>query len=71
MATRGLPALGRGVSLDGALTVSRNTFTRYREFDFEGGSVVYDGNRVAGFPDVMASLAARGCGLVAAGTVTW
>ena len=62
-------ALGRGVSLDGALTVSRNTFTRYREFDFEGGSVVYDGNRVAGFPDVMASLAARGEWRGARGTV--
>lgn len=49
-----------GFGLDGALSLSRNTFTRFREFDFEGGSVVYDGNRVAGFPDVMASIAARG-----------
>jgi iron complex outermembrane receptor protein len=48
-----------GVSIDGALSLARNTFTDYREYDFEGGSVVYDGNRIAGFPDVMASLAAR------------
>ena len=48
------------VELDGALTLSRNTFTRYREFDFEGGSAVYDGNRIAGFPDVMASVSVRG-----------
>lgn len=48
------------LSLDGALSLSRNTFTRYREFDFEGGSVVYDGHRVAGFPDVMASITVRG-----------
>lgn len=52
--------LAPGLALDGALTVTRNTFTRYREFDFEGGSVVYDGHRVAGFPGVMASIAARG-----------
>jgi iron complex outermembrane receptor protein len=45
--------------IDGALSLSRNTFTDYREYDFEGGSVVYDGNRIAGFPDVMGSLAAR------------
>jgi iron complex outermembrane receptor protein len=52
--------LARGVAVDVALSFARNTFTEYREFDFEGGSVVYDGNRVAGFPDVMASIAARG-----------
>lgn len=52
--------VARGVALDAALSLARNTFTRYREFDWEGGSTVYDGNRVAGFPDVMASVAARG-----------
>ncbi|HSK08175.1 MAG TPA: TonB-dependent receptor, partial [Vicinamibacterales bacterium] len=47
------------VSFDAAVSLNRNTFTRYREFDFEGGAAVYDGNRIAGFPDVMASVAAR------------
>jgi iron complex outermembrane receptor protein len=46
-------------ALEGALSVSRNTFTDYREYDFEGGSTVYDGNRIAGFPDVMGSAGAR------------
>ena len=48
-----------GLAVEGTLTLSRNTFTRYREYDFEGGSATYDGNRIAGFPDVMASLVAR------------
>ncbi len=47
------------VGVDGWLSLSRNTFTEYREYDFEGGAVTYDGNRVAGFPDVMASVSAR------------
>ena len=47
------------IGIDAALSVSRNTFTRYREFDFEGGAAIYDGNRVAGFPDAMASVAAH------------
>jgi hypothetical protein len=47
------------LAIDWSLTLSRHTFTRYREFDFSGGSVVYDGNRIAGFPDVMASVTAR------------
>ena len=33
--------------------------SRYREHDYEGGTAVYDGNRVAGFPDVMASVSAH------------
>jgi iron complex outermembrane receptor protein len=52
-------AVAPWLTLDGALSLSRNTFTEYREYDFEGGSIVYDGNRIAGFPDVMGSLAAR------------
>ena len=48
-----------GFTIDGALSWSRNTFTDYREYDFEGGFVVYDGNRIAGFPDVMASVGTR------------
>lgn len=59
-----------GLALDGALTLSRNTFTRYREFGFDGGSVVYDGHRVAGFPGVMASVAARGEWRGARGTLS-
>lgn len=45
--------------LDATLSVSRNTFTRYREFDFDGSARIHDGNRIAGFPDLMASVAAR------------
>ncbi len=47
------------LSLDGTLSVGRHEFTRYREHDYEGGVAIYDGNRVAGFPDVMASAAVR------------
>jgi iron complex outermembrane recepter protein len=52
-------APSRRFGIDSTLSVSRNTFTRYREFDFDGSSQVYDGNRIAGFPDLMASIAAR------------
>jgi iron complex outermembrane receptor protein len=45
--------------LDASLALSRNTFTDYREFGWDGGEVVYDGNRIAGFPDLLASLTAR------------
>lgn len=55
----GRVTLPRRTSIDATLSLSRNTFTRYREFDFEGGAVTYDGNRIAGFPDVMASVVAR------------
>jgi iron complex outermembrane recepter protein len=51
--------VARHVTLDGALSVSRNRFITYREHDYEGGVAVYDGNQVAGFPSVMASLSAR------------
>ena len=46
-------------ALDGHFSLSRNTFTDYSEFGWDGGTVSYDGNRIAGFPDVMASLTAR------------
>lgn len=45
--------------LDAAVTVSRNTFTHYREYPDETTVNVYDGNRIAGYPDLMASLTAR------------
>ncbi|MFZ5785613.1 MAG: TonB-dependent receptor domain-containing protein, partial [Acidobacteriota bacterium] len=46
--------------LDASLALSRNTFTRYTEFGWDGQEAVYDGNRIAGFPDVLASVTARG-----------
>ncbi|MFH1177902.1 MAG: TonB-dependent receptor [Acidobacteriota bacterium] len=49
------PRLG----LDAALTLSRNTFTRYREHSWDGGVERYDGNRIAGYPDLLASATAR------------
>ncbi len=45
--------------LDGALTLSRNTFRRYRQFGWEGEAEIFDGNRIAGFPDLLGSLSAR------------
>ena len=50
---------GGRFGVDAALSASRNTFTHYREHDWDGGVIVYDGNRVAGFPDVMAMVSAR------------
>ncbi len=55
----GSVSLPARIGVDAALSVARNTFVRYREHDFEGGTAVYDGNRVAGFPDVMASASAH------------
>jgi iron complex outermembrane receptor protein len=52
-------ALPWRAGVDATLSLSRNTFVRYREHDWEGGTAVYDGNRVAGFPDVMASVSAH------------
>ena len=49
----------RHLAVDGHLSLARNTFTHYSEFGWDGGSIAYDGNRIAGFPDVMASLTAR------------
>ncbi len=44
---------------DAWLSLSRNTFTQYHERDAEGGVTIYDGNRVAGFPDVMGAVSLR------------
>ena len=52
---------------DAALTLSRNTFTAYSELWAPGSEVVYDGNRIAGFPDVLASVTLRG----SLAPVTW
>lgn len=55
----GSARLGRFVALDGMVSLARNRFTTYREHDFAGGVATYDGHHVAGFPSVMASVAAR------------
>jgi iron complex outermembrane recepter protein len=49
------PSLG----LDAALTLSHNRFVGYRDFNYDGTANVYDGNALAGYPDVLASLTAR------------
>ena len=46
--------------VDGSLTLSRNTFTEYSEQWAPGVEVVYDGNRIAGYPDVLANVTLRG-----------
>lgn len=45
------------LTLQGNLSLSRNTFDRYTVFD-GGTPVSYDGNRIAGFPDRLANLRA-------------
>jgi iron complex outermembrane receptor protein len=47
------------LGLDAALTLSHNTFARYHEYNYDGTTNVYDGNHLAGYPDVLASLTAR------------
>ncbi|HPC83645.1 MAG TPA: TonB-dependent receptor [Thermoanaerobaculaceae bacterium] len=47
------------LGLDAAFTWSRNTFTDFTEYVDETTANVYDGNRIAGYPDVMAALTAR------------
>jgi len=47
------------IGVEAAVSLARNTFLRYREHDWEGGTAVYDGKRAAGFPGVMASAAAH------------
>jgi iron complex outermembrane receptor protein len=75
----GARSLHRGVELEGSygastrlgidasLTLSRNTFTRYAEQWAPGVEAVYDGNRIAGYPDVLATLTLRGD----AGPLAW
>lgn len=57
--------------VDAALTLSRNTFTRYREYGYDGTFTSYDGNRIAGYPDKLLLVTARGqlAGLQAALTL--
>lgn len=50
---------GGRFGLDAALTWSHNTFTDYTEYVDDTTVNVYDGNRIAGYPDAMASVTAR------------
>ncbi|HNX49039.1 MAG TPA: TonB-dependent receptor [Thermoanaerobaculaceae bacterium] len=47
------------LGLEGTLTLSRNTFTRFRERVDLTTTNDYDGNRIAGYPDLMTSLTVR------------
>lgn len=47
------------LGLDVALTATRNTFVRFREFDWDGSTIVHDGNRLGGHPTSLANLTAR------------
>lgn len=47
-----------GLDLEGNLTLSRDRFVRFTEYDGEG-ALVRDGNRIAGFPGRSASLSLR------------
>ena len=49
----------RRFGLDANLSLSRNTFVRYRELVDPQTTNVYDGNVLAGYPEVLASLTAR------------
>jgi len=49
------PTLG----LDAALTISRNRFTSYDEYGWDGSLARYDGNAIAGYPDLLASVSGR------------
>ena len=49
--------LADALSLQGNLSLSRNTFQNYTLFD-GGVPVSYDGNRIAGFPDILGNLRA-------------
>jgi iron complex outermembrane receptor protein len=50
----------RHFGADASLTLSRNAFTRYREYGYDGSVNVYDGNLIAGYPSVLAALTLRG-----------
>jgi outer membrane receptor protein involved in Fe transport len=50
---------GPRLGLDATASLSRNRFTEYAENTWDGTSVSYDGNPIAGYPDVMLGLTAR------------
>jgi len=43
-----------------ALSYSRNTFSRFVEYDWEGNPVDHSGNRIAGVPDLLATVQLTG-----------
>ena len=45
--------------LDAMLTYSRNTFTHYQQYNWDGTVSVFDGNYLAGYPNVLGVLTAR------------
>jgi iron complex outermembrane recepter protein len=49
----------RYLGMDAALTLSHNTFVRYRDYNYDGTANIYDGNVLGGYPNVLASLTAR------------
>jgi len=53
---------GNQFSFDLALTATRNTFTRFREFTWDGATIIHDGNRIGGHPTSLASATARWMG---------
>jgi iron complex outermembrane receptor protein len=52
-------AAGPRFGLDATASLSRNRFTQYSENTWDGTVVHYDGNPIAGYPDVMLGVTAR------------
>ncbi len=50
--------IARDFTLQGNLSLSRNTFKKHTVFDFSGQGTSLDGNRISGFPDVLANVRA-------------
>ncbi|NCO69393.1 MAG: TonB-dependent receptor, partial [Acidobacteria bacterium] len=50
---------GPSLGFDATLTLSRNSFTSYRDLSDPERPAIFDGNCVAGYPDFLASLTAR------------
>jgi iron complex outermembrane receptor protein len=50
---------GPRLGLDAVASFSRNVFTEYAENTWDGSLISYDGNRIAGYPDLMLGLTAR------------
>ncbi len=47
------------LGFDLAFTATRNTFVRFREFTWDGSTILHDGNRIGGHPTSLASATAR------------
>ena len=46
--------LGQNLNFRGNLSINDDHFVRYAEFDWEGNSINLSGNRIGGFPEMMA-----------------